>query len=112
MAEYMILIYDVEAAWAAAGREEFDGMLAAHGRFQEQVVELGGKILNSHALQPTNTATTIRADVVTDGPFAETKEALGGYYLVEAENLDKALAIGKLCPTLQGSIEVRPVMVF
>jgi hypothetical protein len=112
MAEYMVLIYDDETAWATAGKEEFDGMLTAHNRFQEQVVELGGKIVSSHALQPTNTATTIRGDVVTDGPFAETKEALGGYYLVEAADLDKALAIGKLCPTLRGSIEVRPVMTF
>lgn len=112
MAEYMILIYDDEAAWAAASQDEFGRMIAAHNRFQEQVVELGGKIVSSHALQPTNTATTVRGDVVTDGPFAETKEALGGYYLVEAEDLDKALAIGKLCPVLQGCIEVRPIMVF
>jgi hypothetical protein len=112
MAEYMVLIYDDETAWANAGQDEFNKMLAAHNRFQEQVVELGGKIVSSGALQPTNTATTIRGDVVTDGPFAETKEALGGYYLVEAEDLDKALAIGKLCPVLRGSIEVRPIMTF
>ena len=112
MAEYMILIYDDETVWANAPQEEFAKMLAAHNRFQEQIVELGGKIVSSHALQPSTTATTIRGDVVTDGPFAETKEALGGYYLVEAENLDKALAIGKLCPVLNGGIEVRPIMTF
>ena len=60
--------------------------------------ETGGKIVEGRALQPTRTATTIRGDVVTDGPFAETKEALGGYYLIEARDLDHALEIAKLCP--------------
>ena len=112
MAEYMILLFDDEAAWAAASPEEYDRMLKAHGRFQEQCVALGGKIINSNALQPTSTATSVRGDVVTDGPFAETKEALGGYYLVEAADLDQALAIAKLVPVLKGGVEVRPVMVF
>ncbi|HZP53818.1 YciI family protein [Actinocrinis sp.] len=112
MAEYMILLFDDEAAWAAASPEEYDRMLKAHGRFQEQCVELGGKIVNSNALQPTSTATSVRGDVVTDGPFAETKEALGGYYLVEAADLDQALAIAKLVPVLKGGVEVRPIMVF
>ena len=108
----MILLFDDEAAWAAASPEKFDEMLKAHGRFQEQCVELGGKIVSSSALQPTGTATSVRGDVVTDGPFAETKEALGGYYLVEAADLDQALAIAKLVPVLNGGVEVRPVMVF
>jgi hypothetical protein len=112
MAEYMILLFDDEAAWAAAPQSEFDRMLQAHNRFQEQVVELGGKIVHSNALQPTGTATTIRGDVVTDGPFAETKEALGGYYTIDAADLDQALAIAKLVPVLSGGVEVRPVMVF
>jgi hypothetical protein len=112
MAEYMILLFDDEAAWASASPEEYDRMLKAHGRFQEQCVELGGKIINSNALQPTTTATSVRGDVVTDGPFAETKEALGGYYLVEAADLDQALAIAKLVPVLKGGVEVRPIMVF
>jgi hypothetical protein len=112
MAEYMILLFDDEAAWAAASPEEYDRMLKAHGRFQEQCVELGGKIVNSNALQPTSTATSVRGDVVTDGPFAETKEALGGYYLVEAADLDQALKIAKLVPVLKGGVEVRPIMVF
>ena len=112
MAEYMILLFDDEAAWAAAAPDEYDRMLKAHGRFQEQCVELGGTIVHSAALQPTSTATSVRDDVVTDGPFAETKEALGGYYLVEARDLDHALAIAKLVPVLRGGVEVRPVMVF
>ena len=58
------------------------------------------------------TATTIRADVVTDGPFAETKEALGGYYAIEAKDLDEAIAVAKMCPVPSGCVEVRPVMVY
>lgn len=112
MAEYMILLFDDETAWAAASADEYDRMLKAHGRFQEQCVELGGKIISSNGLQPTTTATSIREDVVTDGPFAETKEALAGYYLVEARDLDQALAIAKLVPVLAGGVEVRPVMVY
>ena len=82
----------------------------AHTRFAEQVVEKGGKIIGGTALQPTSTATSIRSDVVTDGPFTETKEALGGYYLIEARDLDHALAIAKLCPAPYGGVEVRPIM--
>ena len=66
-------------------------------------------MLGGNALQPTVTATSIRGDVVTDGPFAETKEALGGYYLIEAADLDQALAVAKLCPAGVGGVEVRPI---
>jgi hypothetical protein len=110
MAQYMILIYESEAAYATAGPDTWQTAMEAHGRFAEQVVAQGGKILGGDALQPTATATSIRGDVVTDGPFAETKEALGGFYLVEARDLDHALAIGKLCPAPYGGVEVRPVM--
>ena len=73
---------------------------------------MGGELLGGNALQPTGTATTIRGDVVTDGPFVETKEALGGYYLIEAKDLDHALEISKLCPAPYGGVEVRPIMEF
>jgi hypothetical protein len=76
------------------------------------VVQLGATVLGGNALQPSGTATSIRGDVVTDGPFAETKEALGGYYLIEAKDLDHALAVSKLCPAPYGGVEVRPIMVF
>src|SRR5690349_8500855 len=112
MAQYLILIYEDEAAWATATPADMEAAMVAHGRFAEQVVEQGGKLLGGEALQPTSTATSIRGDVVTDGPFAETKEALGGYYLIEANDLDQALAIGKLCPAGRGGVEVRPIMTF
>ena len=112
MAQYLILIYESEESYANATPEVFDRVMQAHNRFGEQVPEHGGKLVSGQALQPTQTATTIRGDVVTDGPFVETKEALGGYYLVEAPDLDTAIAIGKLCPAEFGGVEVRPIMVF
>lgn len=109
MSEYLILIYDDEAG-SEPSPEFWQQMTEAHGRFAEQVTEMGAKILGGHALQPSPTATSIRGDVVTDGPFVETKEVLGGYYLVEASDLDQALAIGRLCPAPHGGVEVRPIM--
>ena len=112
MAQYLILIYESEEGYATASPEVFQEVMEAHNRFAQQVGELGGQLLGGNALQPTSTATTIRSDIVTDGPFVETKEALGGYYLVEAKDLDQALAISKLCPARFGGVEVRPIMVF
>lgn len=112
MAQYLILIYENEAGYATASPEVLGEVMEAHNRFAEQISELGGKLVGGNALQPTTTATTIRSDVVTDGPFVESKEALGGFYLIEADDLDQALAIGKACPARFGGVEVRPVMVF
>jgi hypothetical protein len=111
MAEYLVLIYEDEASYAAASPEKWAEIARAHTRFAEQVGELPGvSMIGGNALQSTMTATSVRADVVTDGPFAETKEALGGYYLIEAADLDQALAVGKLCPAPFGGVEVRPIM--
>src|SRR5437763_14893797 len=112
MAQYMLLIYESEAGYATAGPDTWQTAMEAHGRFAEQVVVQGGKILGGDALQPTTTATSIRGDVVTDGPFAETKEALGGFYLIEARDLDEAIKIAKQVPAPHGGLEVRPVRVF
>ena len=112
MSEYLILIFEDEKAYAEGGEALFGEVMAAHNRFSERVPELGGKIVGGEALQPTSTATSVRGDVVTDGPFAETKEALGGYYVVEARDLDHALEIAKACPARFGGVEVRPLMEF
>ncbi len=112
MTEYLILICEDENGYATASPDVFQEVMDAHNRFAEQVEERGGKMLSGRALQPTSTATSIRNDVVTDGPFAETKEALGGYYLIEARDLDHALDIAKLCPARFGGVEVRPIMDF
>ena len=114
MAQYLILIYEAEDSYATATPEVFGEVTEAHNTFGTENAEA---ILGGNALQPTGTATSIRTDgaggfVVTDGPFAETKEALGGYYLIEADDLDAAIAIAKQCPARFGGIEVRPIMVF
>jgi hypothetical protein len=109
MASYLILIYEREKDLTEA---EFNELMGRHNAFPEQAEALGGKVVTGKALQGTHTATTIRGDVVTDGPFVESKEVLGGYYLIEAPDLDTALAIGKICPAPNGGVEVRPVWEF
>jgi len=110
MAQYAILIYEAESGYANGSEDVWQTAMEAHGRFAGQVGEKGGKILGGDALEPTTTATSIRNDVVTDGPFVETKEALGGFYLIEARDLDHAIEIAKLCPAPFGGVEVRPIM--
>jgi hypothetical protein len=114
MAEYLVLIYGDESAQATADAGATDKMMQGHVQFQESN---GGALRGGNALQSTGTATSIRGDAsagfaVTDGPFAETKEALGGYYLIEAADLDEALALAKQVPMPNGGVEVRPIRVF
>lgn len=109
MSEYLILIYEDKDRVPQLTPDAWQQAMEGHGRFAEQVTEMGGKILGGNALESVQTATSIRGDVVTDGPFVETKEVLGGYYLIEASDLDQALAFGKLCPAPSGGVEVRPI---
>jgi hypothetical protein len=114
MSQYLILLYENEADYASAGEEVMNEVLAAHSTFGEKNATA---IQGGNALQPTGSATTVRSDgagafTITDGPFAETKEALGGYYLIEAPDLDEAIAIAKQVPARFGGVEVRPIMVF
>lgn len=108
MSQYVILIYEDEAAYVEGGEALWGEMGAAHGAFGQANEK---SIAGGNALQPTATATSIRGGVVTDGPFAETKEALGGFYLIEAADLDEAIGIAKAVPARFGGVEVRPVMV-
>jgi hypothetical protein len=110
MAQYLILIYEDESAYIDPTPDVWEQAMKAHNTFAEQAVAKGGQILGGNALRATATATSIRGDVVTDGPFVETKEALGGYYLIEATDLDQALDIAKLCPAPYGGVEVRPIL--
>ena len=86
MSQYLILIYEAESFYANATPQVLDEVMTAHNRFSEQLEQLGVKIAGGNALQPTATATTVRGDIVTDGPFVETKEALGGYYPIDVES--------------------------
>jgi hypothetical protein len=113
MAEYLVLIYDSEDARLSASSEATGRLREGHRRFGEAN---NGAIRGGNALQPTSTATSLRHEpsgelTVTDGAFAETKEALAGYYLLEAADLDEAIALAGQVPTYAGGVEVRPVMV-
>ena len=112
MSQYMILIYEDEASYATATPEVMGEVMEAHNRFAAEVEQHGAKLLGGQALQDTSTATSVRGSEVTDGPFAETKEALGGYYLVDAPDLDTALAVARTVPARFGGVEVRPVLTF
>ncbi|HEX9508583.1 MAG TPA: YciI family protein [Myxococcales bacterium] len=112
--QYLLLIYDEEKGWAKMTEAERGKIFGEYHQFTEGIKK-GGQHLGSNPLQPTSTATTVRVrngkQLTTDGPFAETKEQLGGYYLIEAKNLDEAIAIAAKIPSARtGSIEVRPIM--
>ena len=111
MAKYLILINGPESA-AAPTPEQWDQMMQAHGRFAQAVDQQGGKILGGEALQPTATATSVRNDgqAITSGPFVATRDALSGFYLVEAADPEQALAFAKQCPAPGGGVELRPIM--
>ena len=114
--QYVLLIHDDEKFWAELPEEERNAIYAEYGAFSSALRESGAYV-DGHQLQPTSTATTVRIrdgeQVVTDGPFAETKEQLGGYYVIEAESLDEAISWAERIPSARfGTIEVRPVVVF
>jgi hypothetical protein len=114
MSQYAVLIYQDEAAFASRAEELGPQLYADHVTFGEQNDKA---IAGGQALQGSETATAIRGDnaggfIVTDGPFVETKEVLGGFYLIEAADLDEAIAIAKQVPAPLGGVEVRPVRVF
>jgi hypothetical protein len=110
MTQYAILIYGDEKAFTGQSPEAWAAMMDAHSAFAKAVADLDGTIKGGEALGLSDTATSIRDGVVTDGPFVETKETFGGFYLVDARDLDHALEIAKLCPAPAGGVEVRPVV--
>ncbi len=112
--QYMLLIYTDEQAWQALSEAERGSIVQEYFTFTNGLRE-SGAFVDGAPLQATSTATTVRVregeQLVTDGPFAETKEQLGGFYLVEAESLDEAITHAAKIPGARlGSIEVRPVM--
>jgi hypothetical protein len=114
--QYLCLIYENEANRAARSPEEMKQSLADYGTFTASIKQ-SGHFVGGEALVPVASATTVRVrdgeTLLTDGPFAETKEQLGGYYLIEAKDLDDALSVAKRIPTAKtGSVEVRPLMVW
>ena len=114
--KYLCLIYDEEAKMANMSEADANAFMGEYFAFTDNFTK-SGHVLGGNALQPTQTATTVRVRngkiSTTDGPFAETREQLGGYYLVEAKDLNEAIQISSKIPGARtGCIEVRPIMEF
>jgi hypothetical protein len=114
--QYLLMIYQNEVEYAKNDAATTQKMLAEYGTFTQSIVQ-SGHFKAGDRLQETHTATTVRVRdgkvLTTDGPFAETREQLGGYYLIEAKDLDEAIAIAARIPGARvGSIEVRPIWVY
>jgi len=112
--KYLLLIYENEGAWASMPEAE-QGKVYQEYKAYSQSIRGSGHHLAGQALQPVSTATTVRVKngktLTTDGPFAETREQLGGFYMVEAKDLDEAIGLAARIPGARtGCIEVRPIM--
>ena len=113
---YLLLIYGDEKAWDDAGPDAMGEMMQEYDGFTKWL-SASGALVAAEALEPTSQATTVRVrddqTMTTDGPFAETKEQLGGFYLIEAANLDDAIEAASRIPGAKvGSIEIRPIVVY
>ena len=112
--QYLLLIYNAESQWDAMSEADRADMHKEFGAFTQGIIA-SGNFKGGNQLHPTSKATTVRVKdgkkLVTDGPFAETKEQLGGYYLIEAADLDEATAIAARIPSVGvGSVEVWPIV--
>jgi hypothetical protein len=112
--KYMLLIYDDEKAWGKMSETERQQIFKDYGELTEGIKKASQYVSGSQ-LHPTSAATSVKVRggkrLVTDGPFAETREQLGGYYLVEAKDLDEAIGIAARIPSARiGTIEVRPLV--
>jgi hypothetical protein len=109
MAQYAIMLFSPAPADPTDLTPE---ELAAHERHGEEIEKLGAKIVSAFALHPSTTATSVRGDVVTDGPFLDAKEVVAGVFVIEAPNLDVALEVARRNPATQqgGGVELRPVL--
>jgi hypothetical protein len=114
--KYLCLIYEDEKAWQQLPKEQSDAIMGEYFAFTDDIRKSGHYVAGD-ALHPTPTATTVRVrngkTSTTDGPFAETKEQLGGYYLIDAKDLNEAIQVASRIPSARfGSVEVRPVVDF
>lgn len=107
MAQYAVLIFERVAAPDLPPEVK-----AAHQDLPDRIAAHGGRVVAGLGLEQPDTATTIRGDLVTDGPFIETKEVLAGVYVLEARDLDHALALARMTPIVSGGVEVRPLLGF
>jgi hypothetical protein len=103
MAQYAVLIYE-------RATELPPEVMAGHEALPGRIEGAGGRTLAGLALEPNETATSIRGDAITDGPFVESKEVLAGVYVMEARDLDHAIALARMTPIVEGGVEVRPLL--
>ena len=114
--KYMFMIFGSEAGRKSAAKADMEQMMSAYGAYT-QAMKKAGVMVAGDPLQPTSTATTVRVakgkTEVLNGPYAETKEQLGGYYIVDVPDLDAALSWAARCPgASHGAIEVRPILAY
>jgi hypothetical protein len=109
MAQYAVMIFE-----RVAPEDLPPEVMQAHGDLPRRIAEQGGRVVAGLALQPPETATAIRdgGRSITDAPFIETKEVLGGLFVIEARDLDHALALARMTPIVEGGVEVRPLIDF
>lgn len=106
--QYAILIYEKELPGGVADIPP--DVMAANIAAGEKIAAMGVKVVHEHGMREAATARTIRkGGTVTDGPFLETKEVIAGFFVIEAKDLDEAIAVGKLLPIMDGAVEVRPL---
>ncbi|MGE0784842.1 MAG: YciI family protein [Sandaracinaceae bacterium] len=114
--QYLLLIYENESNWVGLDEQKTGAIMGDYKSFTEDIIK-SGHFKAGDALKPVATATSVRVKdgktITTDGPFAETKEQLGGYYLIEAKDLDEATKIAARIPAAKtGTIEVRPILTY
>jgi hypothetical protein len=113
--KYMLLIYNDPAARANMTEADYTAEMQAHYSYGD-ALKAAGAAVSSEALHPAEAATTVRVRdgqrLITDGPFAETREQLGGYYLIDVKDLDEAIEWAAKLPAMGGSVEIRPVVDF
>jgi hypothetical protein len=112
--KYLLLIYQNEKQWTAHSEADVQNIYQEYGRLRQELTA-SGQFIGGSQLQPIGTASSVRVrdgkTLITDGPFAETHEQLGGYFLVDAKSLDEALAIATRIPSArEGTVEVRPIV--
>jgi hypothetical protein len=113
--KYMMLIAGSEEAWAGHGKEELDAIYARIAAWWDEQ-SAAGRVVDGHELQPSSTATTVRigadgSTTVTDGPYVEAKETIGGYGILDVADLDEALAVAASWPGVSDVLEIRPIVV-
>ena len=112
MAQYAVMIFEREVDGQNGADALPPEVIQAHIALPDRIAAAGGRVVAGLGMEASNTATSIRGELVTDGPFIETKEALAGVFVIEARDLDHAIALAKMTPIVDGGVEVRPLLGF